>query len=96
MHLATSILVLVALLTLAIVRASHKRAKSPLPPGPTADPFIGHLRSIPRENQAETFHRWSKIYGELIYLKVFSRDMVVIGSFEVAQDLLENRSANYS
>uniref|UniRef100_A0A0W0EW71 Putative cytochrome P450 n=1 Tax=Moniliophthora roreri TaxID=221103 RepID=A0A0W0EW71_MONRR len=96
MSLATGIPAFVALLTLAILWASHKRGKSPLPPGPTADPFIGHLRLMPRENQAETFHEWSKTYGNLIYLKVFGRDMVVIGSFGVAQELLENRSAKYS
>ncbi|KAG5650207.1 hypothetical protein H0H81_000308 [Sphagnurus paluster] len=35
----------------------------PLPPGPPAEPIIGHLRKIPAENQENVFHEWGKIYG---------------------------------
>ncbi|KAK7041427.1 hypothetical protein VNI00_009293 [Paramarasmius palmivorus] len=71
------------------------KRRLPLPPGPRADPIIGHARSIPAQNQAATFQRWTKTYGDLVYLKVFGREMVVIGSFEAAQELLENRGGNY-
>jgi len=43
--------------------ASALRSKFPLPPGPPADPFIGHLRYIPSDNPEDKFSEWSKQYG---------------------------------
>ena len=43
--------------------ASTSRSKLSLPPGPPADPFIGHLRYIPSENPEDKFSEWSKQYG---------------------------------
>ncbi len=56
-------------LTLLCAVAVHfirrKRQWPPLPPSPPADPFIGHLRSLPdRHHVAEVFHDWSLKYGE--------------------------------
>ena len=34
--------------------------------------------------------------GDLIYTRVLGRDIIIINSEEVAKDLLENRSRNYS
>uniref|UniRef100_A0A0W0EWD1 Putative cytochrome P450 n=1 Tax=Moniliophthora roreri TaxID=221103 RepID=A0A0W0EWD1_MONRR len=93
MPLATSTFILTVL---AILWATWPKRKSHYPPGPVADPFIGHVRVIPTQNQPEVFHEWSQIYGDIMYLQVFDRKMVIMGSFKVAQELLENRSANYS
>ncbi|KAL4258180.1 hypothetical protein AB1N83_011163 [Pleurotus pulmonarius] len=38
--------------------------KIPLPPGPPADPLIGHLLRSPSENPEVVFHEWSKQYGD--------------------------------
>jgi len=43
--------------------ASASRSRHSLPPGPPADPFIGHLRYIPSENPEDKFSEWSKQYG---------------------------------
>lgn len=40
------------------------KQKPNYPPGPPADPLVGHLRVIPFENQDATFHAWAKEYGE--------------------------------
>lgn len=40
-----------------------KRRGYPFPPGPPADPILGHLRVIPLTNMPEKYHEWSKIYG---------------------------------
>ncbi|KAF4597797.1 hypothetical protein EYR40_008264 [Pleurotus pulmonarius] len=37
--------------------------KIPLPPGPPADPLIGHLLRFPSENPEAVFHEWSKQYA---------------------------------
>ncbi|TFK33315.1 cytochrome P450, partial [Crucibulum laeve] len=68
----------------------------PLPPGPPADPTIGHLRKIPTENQETTFYEWSKIYGDVIHLRIPGRSIIVLNSKQAAIELLEKRSANYS
>lgn len=56
-------------LTLLGAVAAHfirrRRQWPPLPPSPPADPFIGHLRSLPdRYHVSEAFHDWSLKYGE--------------------------------
>ena len=53
-----------AVLALGILLLSLHVTKNPLlPPGPPADPLIGHVRMIPRHHQAELYHEWSKKYG---------------------------------
>ena len=45
----------------------NRRFKASLPPGPPAEPLIGHLRYMPNENERdEVFHRWSIQYGDNI------------------------------
>ncbi|KAJ8693265.1 hypothetical protein PTI98_010503 [Pleurotus ostreatus] len=70
--------------------------KIPLPPGPPADPIIGHLLRFPSENPELVFHEWSKQYGDVIHLSVLGRSIIVLDSHQVAIDLLEKRSALYS
>ena len=52
---------------LAVWFIKSRKTSSP-PPGPPADPIIGHLRVIPSTNQADVFHGWAKIYGTQIIL----------------------------
>ena len=57
---ATSTVLLVAFIR-------NRRFKASLPPGPPAEPLIGHLRLMPNENERdEVFHRWSNKYGDNI------------------------------
>ncbi|ESK90250.1 cytochrome p450 [Moniliophthora roreri MCA 2997] len=93
----SSILILLVVTAFLGWFLTNKLKRNPnLPPGPTAEPLLGHLRLIPSQGQAETFHQWAKIYGDVMYLKVFGREMVVLDSFETAQELLEKRGAKYS
>ncbi|KAF5376657.1 hypothetical protein D9615_007836 [Tricholomella constricta] len=68
----------------------------PLPPGPPADPIIGHLRLVPEENQEALFYEWGKIYGDVIHLRFLRRSVIVLNSRRAAVDLLERRSSSYS
>ncbi|KAG6915684.1 hypothetical protein DXG01_010412 [Tephrocybe rancida] len=77
-------------------RSKQQKHLQPLPPGPPADPIIGHLRKIPPANQATLFYEWGKIYGDVMYLEVLGQPIVVLNSAEAAVDLLDRRSANYS
>ncbi|KZT11606.1 cytochrome P450 [Laetiporus sulphureus 93-53] len=73
-----------------------RRVKHVLPPGPLRLPFIGNLLQIPRVHPWLTYGAWTKLYGDIIYLQVFSQPLVVLNSATVAQDLLDKRSAIYS
>ncbi|KAF8064423.1 cytochrome P450 [Lyophyllum atratum] len=68
----------------------------PFPPGPPADPLVGHLRLIPSYNQGTFFYELGKIYGDVMYLHVLGKPIIVLNSVEAAVDLLDKRSANYS
>ena len=52
------------LLIWAFTSYLQSRKLPPLPPGPPADPIIGHLRIMPTEHHGVAFHELSK-YGTL-------------------------------
>lgn len=52
------------LLGFLILRRCRNARRDRLPPGPPADPIIGHLRSFPATEPGKTFYRWSKEYGK--------------------------------
>ncbi|KAK7041484.1 hypothetical protein VNI00_009352 [Paramarasmius palmivorus] len=89
---------LVVLVTLAIVVRNYvaTRKHPPLPPGPPADPVIGHLRVIPSQNIGEHFHEWAKVYGEIMHLHCLGRNMIILDSVEAATELLDKRGAIHS
>ncbi|KAE9388626.1 cytochrome P450 [Gymnopus androsaceus JB14] len=94
--LAPYFAIVVGGLLLAHIVLTRRHTRKPLPPGPRADPIIGHLRKIPSAHQPEVFHEWAKKYGDVLYLEVLGRKMVILDSLEAANDLLEKRSSIYS
>ena len=63
---------LVAAFLFVLVLRSRSQKRKPLPPGPPADPLIGHLRSIPSHDQGRVFYSWAKLYGQpLLYYLSF-------------------------
>uniref|UniRef100_A0A0W0ETD1 Cytochrome P450 n=1 Tax=Moniliophthora roreri TaxID=221103 RepID=A0A0W0ETD1_MONRR len=88
-----------ALVFFPFVFLLHRKAfalRSQHPPGPKPFPLIGNLLQIPTINPEEIFRDWFDIYGDVIFLRIFSQPMVVLSTFETAQELLEKRSAIYS
>ncbi|KAF9229392.1 cytochrome P450 [Gyrodon lividus] len=69
-------------------------ARRRLPPGPRVGWFGG--LQIPQTYQWLTYATWKEIYGDIIYLRIFGNPIMVISSAEIAEDLLERRSRNYS
>ncbi|KAI5831456.1 cytochrome P450 [Schizophyllum commune Tattone D] len=66
-------------------------------PGPRPLPFIGNLFDLPLENEARAYNRLSAQYaGDLVWLQVFGRGLLVVNSYEHAVELFEKRSAKYS
>ncbi|KAL1730180.1 cytochrome P450 [Schizophyllum commune] len=68
-----------------------------LPPGPPAEPLLGHIRVIPQENAERAYFRWSKEYvSDLIHVRVLGQPIIVLNSVESAVELLEKRGAIHS
>ncbi|KAL0954548.1 hypothetical protein HGRIS_003514 [Hohenbuehelia grisea] len=72
------------------------RGRLPLPPGPPADPVIGHLRVIPPNDFGSVFHEWGKAYGDVVYINALGTSLLVLDSVGAAIDLLEKKSSIYS
>ena len=53
-------LLIVIILAIWFIRS---RKTPNLPPGPPANPILGHLRIMPTTNHGDVFHKWAKIYG---------------------------------
>ncbi|KAI9566797.1 cytochrome P450 [Boletus coccyginus] len=68
----------------------------PLPPGPSPVPIVGNVLGINPAAPWEAYTRWAKMYGDLVYSRLLNQEVIVISSEEVAKDLLERRSYNYS
>ncbi|KAH7920238.1 CyP450 monooxygenase [Leucogyrophana mollusca] len=68
----------------------------PLPPGPPRLPIIGNLLGVNLGAQWLTYAMWGKKYGDLLYVEILGTKILVLNSEEVAKDLLDKRSQNYS
>ncbi|KAJ8522782.1 hypothetical protein ONZ45_g656 [Pleurotus djamor] len=79
-----------------VLLKSRSKYGPPLPPGPPGDPLIGHLRVMPKENQAKVFHEWSMAYGDIMHLKALGRDFIILSTIKAANALLDQRGATYS
>ncbi|KAG1755184.1 uncharacterized protein EDB91DRAFT_278416 [Suillus paluster] len=65
-----------------------------LPPGPPTG-WFGNF-SLPTSYQWLHYAKWKESYGDLIYVYILGNPIIVINSAQVAEDLFEKRSRNYS
>ncbi|OJA07818.1 hypothetical protein AZE42_03417 [Rhizopogon vesiculosus] len=95
---STAVLVVLAALgvicTLCFFR--NKAERLPFPPGPKPLPVIGNLRDLPSKDEAATYNKWAKEHGDLVYANVLGRHLLFVNSLQIANDLFEKRSVNYS
>ncbi|KAI9438807.1 cytochrome P450 [Lactarius indigo] len=82
-------------LVLWLIARLVQRAFRNLPPGPKGLPFIGDVVHAADNDWLASPQRRDD-YGELMYLSVFGRGILVLNSQRVAVDLLEKRSNIYS
>ncbi|CAK7221587.1 hypothetical protein SBRCBS47491_004577 [Sporothrix bragantina] len=75
----------------------RRRAGVPLPPGPPAEPVLGHLRVIPASNPEYAYMQWSNEYkSDVLGFRILGQPVVVLNSAKAAVDLLDKRGANYA
>ncbi|EIW85686.1 cytochrome P450 [Coniophora puteana RWD-64-598 SS2] len=67
-----------------------------LPPGPKGHFLFGSSFDINAADPGSSFAQWGREYGELVHVRHFGRDLMIINSERIAQDLLERRSRIYS
>jgi len=91
------VLLLLAVLSWTFWYTHSKRIAAPLPPGPPADPIIGHVRLIPSNRPELTYIEWGKIYKtEIVYLNLMGQPVFILNKAEDAIALLEKRGSKYS
>ncbi|KAI0085091.1 cytochrome P450 [Irpex rosettiformis] len=87
--------IVLAILSTAILILRRKRLHT-LPPGPRGWPFIGNLFDLHQEFPWITYSKWSKTYGDIVFLRVVSTPLLIVSSADVALELMDKRSAIYS
>ncbi|KAH9847890.1 CyP450 monooxygenase [Lenzites betulinus] len=80
----------------SIRRWKKRRCGLSLPPGPPRWPLIGNWFDMPQYKPWVQFKKMRLTYGDVFYLKVLNQGVLVIGSAQLAIEMLEKRSANSS
>ncbi|KAJ7760722.1 cytochrome P450 [Mycena maculata] len=98
MDSATTWAISCGLLFIAVSALYFRRQRTPpLPPGPKKLPLIGNLLIMPSHSEWETYSKWSKeCNSDIIHLSAAGNSIIILGSVEAAEDLLDKRSAIYS
>ncbi|KAF7323866.1 O-methylsterigmatocystin oxidoreductase [Mycena kentingensis (nom. inval.)] len=84
----------VAIKALATWRSSTRGL--PYPPGPKPKFLIGNMLDIPQTLPWLTYADWAKQYGDIMHITILGAHIIVINSVEVATEILDKRSGNYS
>ncbi|KAI0770765.1 cytochrome P450 [Irpex lacteus] len=96
---SSTLVAVLAVLGVVIVvrrRSLARRHNCSLPPGPPGWPIVGNLFDLPEEHPWLVYSRWSKKYGDIIFLRALTTPMLIVSSVDVAFDLMDKRSAIYS
>ncbi|KAF9461985.1 cytochrome P450 [Collybia nuda] len=83
-------------LTFAFLYRRYAARSLPFPPGPKPSLLTGNAHQIPRTLPWLTYASWSKIYGPLVFVRLFKMNIIVLNTAKSALDLLEARSTIYS
>ncbi|EJD04870.1 cytochrome P450 [Fomitiporia mediterranea MF3/22] len=87
---------LVACVAIAEMRKRWNSSRLPLPPSPPSEPIIGNIRVMPTEFQWKIFADWGKKLGDVVYLSIIGKPLIILNSAEAARDLLDKRASNFS
>jgi cytochrome P450 len=85
-----------ALIVATLILLRYARNRLPLPPGPPPLPIIGNIHQVPAKHPWLKFHEWTKQYGPIFKLKLGKDTIIVLGNYETAHTLLNQRSGNFS
>ncbi|KAG6333943.1 hypothetical protein ID866_5140 [Astraeus odoratus] len=86
----------VAVFSLWVTTRMNKKARMPCPPGPKGLPFVGNACDINTKEPHLTYTEWGKIYGNIVYFRVFGQEFIAVNSEKTASALADKRSTIYS
>ncbi|KAJ6555567.1 cytochrome P450 monooxygenase [Mycena vulgaris] len=81
---------------LLLYQCSRRTRDAFKPPGPPTLPIIGNLLDIPRSREVLTYNAMADKYGDMVYLSVLNKNIFLISSARILNELFNQRSANYS
>jgi hypothetical protein len=81
---------------IALYSLDQKRRRAKLPPGPPRLPIIGNLHQAPAEAGWTTYRKWVEQYGPLVAVDFGGNNVIIVGDYETAKDLLDKRAQTYS
>ena len=83
--------ILVFLMVLLFVKLGQIwRRRAALPPGPIGWPIIGHLPMLGTHPHLYFMKLWRK-YGPLVYIRMGSRDTLIVNGYKACQDVFLDR-----
>lgn len=90
------LLALSATILAAVVTYRYYAFRHRMPPGPRGLPIVGNLHQAPSMYPWRTFADWHKKYGPIYSLQFGPTTLIMLGTHDVARDLLDKRSSIYS
>ncbi|THH28084.1 hypothetical protein EUX98_g6101 [Antrodiella citrinella] len=94
-YAAVSVILLLILCHAVIVWKNSPPSLS-LPPGPKQVPFVGNALQLPMGYQERTFLSWGRTFGAVVHAKLFQTSVIIVNSVQVAKDLMDKKSENFS
>lgn len=94
----TSVALAGILATYLISRSKNSNKGRPISdlPGPKRSFFLGNLKNFPKKDRGVVFSAWREEFGDVIYIKLPYRNILLISSLEVAEELLVKRANIWS
>ncbi|KAL7282024.1 hypothetical protein ACG7TL_003491 [Trametes sanguinea] len=80
---------------LALAHTRRRRERS-YPPGPKPRPIVGNIFDLTARELWLRASQWAKLYGDVVYLRVFGQGLLFLNSYETAIDLLDKKGSIYS
>ncbi|PAV15413.1 cytochrome P450 [Pyrrhoderma noxium] len=93
-NLDVAILSVISIWVASIWSLTRKRAtsKNPKLPGPRGYPIIGNIFDMPTSKEWLKAAEWKETYGDLVFLRIFGKQLLFLNSYEAVTDIMEKRS----